>query len=740
MFTLIAAKRKRYWIFLLFFAVGLFHAGAEAETFTLSPNSAARALAAVTNAISAREKTAGSMHLTAGEVAELLLKSFSIQGSEASRSKLISLMETYQYLEPGENNGNFRWFDDQKGVSDKNAVEFTLRKLSLVWLVYEKQLTVQQRERFLQLLRRAVPAVRFHAVALSYTNIYLMRAWNLLALGIIFEDEILRNEGNRALEVWFTYTQNNGMAEYLSPTYYAVDLESVALISKFAADRRVRDGADAVNDLLWAHILSNWFSPSARLGGPHSRDYDVLYGEGDIRAKVQRAHQSVGEQAFDSAYDYYSWRPPGDVISALFKNVSLPIYSEFRAGLNNVGKNFTTEDFSLGTVEEFKSNPQGVPLIANLGPGIKNPQTTFSLLSGVDFYSQTLDREKDTGHRKNVAADYSFYSSQQRNNVIFLALSKDDVRSNFVLPADAEYWFDQTLVNKPAPSGWMIDPAPRDARTTVEAPIPDGMAFIRDGSNEDGVGISKIYKANANEVWDFSVSGKGGDFSLYINFYDKEYRLLGMEHRSDKSFAENTTQEMTGTAPSHTAWVKLWIYSSKVNVAELTLKSVEVDASFAGVQRLQDRSSSLPRAIFNRELPLGSTLFVKRNNVVLAIRPISDLSPKLRHELSDDGLLLNSFRLTSIDRGQLFSYWLSIENNIRSDAEFRSFRNRAMNANFHFVQADQSVGVHAELEKSSLNLNCVSTADPKLGIQSCSKSKLGAPLVVNGAALNINSR
>jgi hypothetical protein len=81
---------------------------------------------------------------------------------------------------------------------------------------------------------------------------------------------------------WLAYTRANGISEYLSPTYYATDLNSLLLGYRFASDLAVRDRYEKTLNLFVSDIAADLFVSGGLLGGPHSRDYDFLLGNGSL--------------------------------------------------------------------------------------------------------------------------------------------------------------------------------------------------------------------------------------------------------------------------------------------------------------------------------------------------------------------------------------------------------------------------------------------------------------------------
>jgi hypothetical protein len=97
-----------------------------------------------------------------------------------------------------------------------------------------------------------------------------MKCWNLLAVGACLADPAAAAEGQAALAAWWGYTQTNGITEYLSPTYYGTDLDSLALIARHAPDGASRAIARSALALLWPTSRPTGSSPAsgwaARMG------------------------------------------------------------------------------------------------------------------------------------------------------------------------------------------------------------------------------------------------------------------------------------------------------------------------------------------------------------------------------------------------------------------------------------------------------------------------------------------
>jgi hypothetical protein len=135
-----------------------------------------------------------------------------------------------------------------------------------------------------ELLTTSIEGIHRHAVKPEYTSIYLMKAWNLIAIGEALSRPEIADEGYRQLRSWLDFVVVNGISEYGGGNDYGTDLDSLALIEKFAARPDGRKIADSALQYLWTDIAANWWTPGDRLGGASSRSYDYLYGRGYLEA------------------------------------------------------------------------------------------------------------------------------------------------------------------------------------------------------------------------------------------------------------------------------------------------------------------------------------------------------------------------------------------------------------------------------------------------------------------------
>ena len=181
------------------------------------------------------------------------------------------------------NYGAFPW-ETARTSRDPNAVEFAAQGWGTIWFGYRDKLSPALRAEFLEAARAALPAIRRHPVKVDYTNIYLMKMVNLINLGQIVGDESAIEEGRAMLDNWLSYTRDNGIHEFNSPTYYTVNLNCLALGALQAPDAPTRERFRGALQLMWNDMAANYFAPARSVVGPQSRNYNFLFNSGGLDA------------------------------------------------------------------------------------------------------------------------------------------------------------------------------------------------------------------------------------------------------------------------------------------------------------------------------------------------------------------------------------------------------------------------------------------------------------------------
>ena len=198
-------------------------------------------------------------------------------------SALAAAAEQMQNRETGHRAyGNFRWYSRDAEVLDYNAVDFCMQHGALLWRFHRDSLAPELRERLRVMLELGRHGLVNHRPRTTYTNIALLNASDLILLGEALGHPDAVREGERRLALFIKTLWEEGAHEFVSPTYYGVDLESLLLLAALAQTAETRALADTLANYFWTDIALNWHTPSERLAGAHSRTYDYLFGFGEL--------------------------------------------------------------------------------------------------------------------------------------------------------------------------------------------------------------------------------------------------------------------------------------------------------------------------------------------------------------------------------------------------------------------------------------------------------------------------
>ncbi len=358
--------------------------------------------------------------------------------------------------------GNFRWYWFNEKPVDRNAVQFSMERAVLIWKLYRDRLTPKAKERLERLIALSVEGIRRHRVGESYTNIFLMKTWNCIAIGEAADRADLATEGYQMLERWFMHVWESGIHEYLSPTYYGVDVQCLGLIARFAARAEGKRLAELALRLFWTDIAANWFGPSQRLGGAHSRDYDYLTGRGHLDNVLRRqGWLTDGKPISSDPYELNaSWPPPAEMRALADRQ---PRFVRQRWGIqpwemaaHHVGRNF-----SLGSSAATYWNMDKT-LVLNLPGDIDTPVASFHMDARNDPYGKSRIPEGTSGHKKSLHLN-PFLASVQRGPEVLLVASADPEKpkhfmhheemaglfSHLFFPTNASVW--ETASDAPLP-------------------------------------------------------------------------------------------------------------------------------------------------------------------------------------------------------------------------------------------------------------------------------------------------
>ena len=183
--------------------------------------------------------------------------------------------------------GNMYWGWNETGgdVGDGNNVEFCVQYGILIKLLFNDRLADDTRASLDELFAMTLKGVRRQPVRISYTNIYLMRCWNFIALGQAYNNASVVEEGRKAFDSWLKHVANYGNREYDSPTYSGVDIESLLLMVQFAKDADIHQKAADALEFFLTDLAAHYNSLGGFLAGAHSRDYNRVFGRDLLEEK-----------------------------------------------------------------------------------------------------------------------------------------------------------------------------------------------------------------------------------------------------------------------------------------------------------------------------------------------------------------------------------------------------------------------------------------------------------------------
>jgi len=373
----------------------------------------------------------------------------------------LDLAEAMQDRDPNSRSfGNFRWYWRSTKVEDYNAVEFAMQRGALIRLKYYDRLTDAARQRLDRLVRLGIQGIRRHTVQESYTNIFLMKTFNCLALGEATGQAELAAEGSRMLDRWLMATWESGLREYLSPTYYGVDVECLGLIVRHVASASARAKAETALKLFWTDIAANWFAPAMRLGGPHSRDYDSLTGHGYLDNYLGLAGWIPTEAGAggDVLSSLALWTPPAKLTKLILSNLPRTVCRRWGDDPSETAVHYVGKSVSVGSAGACYG-PMDKVLTVDLGGGPMTPVASFVMDGRGDPYGRN-PQPGGGGHSKAMHL-CPFVTTVQRGCEVLLLASADTgnaghfryaprptcMLSHLVLPLPDELWVAERRVS-----------------------------------------------------------------------------------------------------------------------------------------------------------------------------------------------------------------------------------------------------------------------------------------------------
>jgi hypothetical protein len=283
-------------------------------------------------------------------------------GEEGGAEALIQKAFDAQDMDPtSPGYGTFPWEIGNATIKDANAVEFTIKPLGPVFLLYGDKLSDGFKHEAVRHLKAAAQGILHHKVGIDYTNIFLMKCANLYALGVILKDQNLEMGGIKGFREWFQYTRTHGISEYNSPTYANTQLSCLLQTYRVTNSPTLKKELGAALDYMWTDLAANTFLNKnalggAQLAGPFSRTYDFVAGNGPfdrfLYAEGLRETAPAGAILVDTADPVINevengYRPDASIL-AIAKMPSRVLRQTFGTQPGQDRSTYLTADYAVG--------------------------------------------------------------------------------------------------------------------------------------------------------------------------------------------------------------------------------------------------------------------------------------------------------------------------------------------------------------------------------------------------------
>jgi len=402
-----------------------------------------------------------------------------------------------QYMDRSDKNyGQVPWQVGHPEIKDQNAIEFTMQAMGSILTHYGERLSPNIKEELRPHLEAAFEAIRRHKVPVSYTNIFLMKTTNLILVGEAIGDTKAADEGYALLQQWADDTAVEGIHEYDSPTYYAADLNSLVVGYLYAAKPEGKELYKKILDYFWTEMAANAFGPAATVAGPHSRDYDFLFGTGGTELYFYleglRDQMKIGGLDFEKSLMVEGLSSAGYHPSEQVLRWAKPSEKTiFQIWGNKPGEDRTlymTPDFAIGSVSS-DYGPQNKNITVDF-LSEKQPFPVLSIIPDLQDNPYGKTKFKDaSGHSKPHIWPMSPVTVQSKGTILAL-LNTVPTHEKKAYPSLATNIVFPTQVDQIVLNGQTVH---LDSPTEILIPDEKAILGIRQGQSVVAV---RIFRAN----------------------------------------------------------------------------------------------------------------------------------------------------------------------------------------------------------------------------------------------------
>jgi len=397
---------------------------------------------------------------------------------------------------------NFKSNFNDTGVTDNNTVEFVTESLVQISYRFPHLLAqygpVSQAGTIENLLATLLSECQIgsinHHFTIGYTNQWLFRLCNIILTGqgivdgngnvLLAANIDVLNRGRSDFLIWISTVQNNGVHEFMSPTYTGLDLEALGYINLYATDPGIAMMAQQGYKLIWIDLYANWYNQNQRMGGTHSRTYEFLTDEDRETDRFYYAVSNLVTQrspawpvllntrsnGYWRGQDFiaYTMPPPSDVPylygNTIAVNGSRTILRSFLSDESNYdpdymyGENYMANPaglgglsypFCVGSTESFY-NDETFEGLTIMMPGVSNTaNVNFNMQGRNDYYLQIVTQDGKASTLKPFtacvqnAAETLFLASQNAQGSVDVNGNQEEitqVASTIVIPITAQIW------------------------------------------------------------------------------------------------------------------------------------------------------------------------------------------------------------------------------------------------------------------------------------------------------------
>ncbi|HBT77448.1 MAG TPA: hypothetical protein DEB39_11130 [Planctomycetaceae bacterium] len=301
--------------------------------------------------------------------------------------------------------GNFRWYWRSEKVTDPNAVDFVMAQALPIWFEARDRLPREAREILERIMRRAVDGCLSHRVSPDYTNITIYNSVHLILLGQEFDRPDAVAEGEKRLDDLIAVLWDHGIAEYNSPGYYPIDMDTLGLGYRHVAKKATKQAFKSLLDYFWTDLALHWYSPSLRQAGAQSRTTSYWLGQGD----TARLNEFVGlaPKTKTTNWNYLNSRPvpyrPDENILALNQKYPRFVMRRWGRGTGQWAGTYMLEDIALGTSGQANRGRQNIDLTVDLADFDTMPKEMPAMSPRCYFVAD--GREDPYGTKKFATGD-----------------------------------------------------------------------------------------------------------------------------------------------------------------------------------------------------------------------------------------------------------------------------------------------------------------------------------------------